>query len=238
MGAALFFLLREEAPAPAKPVTTAARSASPPKASARGAPLKVDEVTKEQVQQILNEIVDSQGKMRSQMKLLTKEMRSKAMTFDETYRRVQAVQPEDPLEKCGLSMQDFDQLLNKHQNDPLVRQGIARIMGGPAHDAEAAPGAASADTKTLVRVHRKMLEELEKIVTKFDGTPGKDQYDMKTVTLAAQAVVGAKVEEEFGLSSEDIERAVMQNHAELATDQDFANINVRMQASMSKLLEA
>merc|ERR1712146_642634 len=94
------------------------------------------------------------------------------------------------------------------------------------------------DVQTLVKVHYAMLEELEAITGRFMQDPSnKASHDMKTVTLAAQAVVGAKIEERYGLTSEDIEQSVMKHHPELATNREFASINVRMQTCMQKLLE-
>merc|ERR1712226_461136 len=92
---------------------------------------KVDEITKEQVQQVLQEIIQSQEQMKGYMKDLTKELLTKKLTFEQTYQRVKEVQPSDPLEKDGLSMLDFDALLDKHQSDPAVREAIAKIMGAP-----------------------------------------------------------------------------------------------------------
>ena len=50
--------------------------------------------------------------------------------------------------------------------------------------------------------------------------PNKNDLDIKTVTIAAQAIVGAKIEKKFDLTSEDIESAVMMLHTMLAADQD------------------
>merc|ERR1719436_1411331 len=90
--------------------------------------------------------------------------------------------------------------------------------------------------KRVIEVHCFMLEELEKVVRYFHTIRNKEQYDMKTVTLAAQAVVGAKVEQKYGLTSEDIERAVFQHHTTLATDQEFASVNMKMQSTMAQLM--
>ncbi|CAE8738445.1 unnamed protein product [Polarella glacialis] len=182
-----------------------------------------------QVQQILSEIVESQEKMKTHMKDLTRELLSKQLDFEQTYIRVREVQPDDPLERCGLSMSDFDMLLSKYQHDPKVKEGIARIMGVPTNATASAAQekAQTVPARRVIEVHAFMLEELEKLVQHFATIKNKDAYDMKTVTLAAQAVVGAKVEEKFGLTSEDIERAVIQHHSTLATDQDTLPLDQR-----------
>merc|ERR1711920_665352 len=190
---------------------------------------RVDEISKEQVQQILQEIIRSQGQMKHYMKDLTKELCSKSLSFEQTYQRVKEVQPEDPLEKYGLSMMEFDQLLDKHQSDPLVKEAIAKIMGAPMPGSTTPDRVQSITVKKIIDVHKFMLEELEKLVQNFQALPNKEQYDMKTVTIAAQACVGSKVEATFGITSEDIENAVLFHHTMLATDQEFASINMQIQ---------
>lgn len=230
VGAVLYYLLREE--------PEVKRIPSDEDSKDKKTKLRVDDVTKEQVHQILNEIVDSQEKMRTHMKSLTRELLAKPLTFEQTYQRVQEVQPEDPLERYGLSMMDFDQLLNKHQHDPQVREGIVRIMGVPDPTSSQPEKGSTVPARTVVDVHAFMLEELEKVVRHFNTIKHQGNFDMKTVTLAAQAVVGAKVEEKFSLTSEDIERAVINHHTSLATDQEFAQINMKMQQTMAQLMGA
>lgn len=233
VAAVLYYLLREE------PETKVTLEGSSNNKKARK--LRVDEISIEQVQQILSEIVDSQEKMRTHMKDLTRELLAKQLNFEQTYIRVREVQPEDPLERYGLGMAEFDMLLSKYQHDPKVKEGIARIMGVPTTTSTKSPtekASPPVPARTVIDVHTFMLEELEKLVKYFSTIKNKESYDMKTVTLAAQAVVGAKVEEKFGLTSEDIERGVIQHHSTLATDQEFAIVNVKMQQAMALLMGA
>merc|ERR1712224_49674 len=169
-------------------------------------------------------------------KELTKELLQIGLSFEQTYQRVKAVQPEDPLEKHGLSMMDFDQLLDKYQSDPHVREAIGKIMGAPSPNSHQSSKVQTITVKKIIDVHNFMLEELDNLVKHFQTVSDHKSYDMKTVTIAAQALVGAKVEEKFGYSSEDIEGAVLTHHASLATNQEFANINISMQNTMSKLM--
>merc|ERR1719160_1362780 len=128
-------------------------------------------------------------------------------------------------------MMDFDKLLDKFQSDPKVRKAIAQIMGTPNPDR-----VREISVKTVIDVHTFMLEELEKMLKYFNGIKDQSSYDMKTVTIAAQALVGAKVEERFSITSEDIENAVLMHHTQLATDKEFANINIKIQNTMGKLM--
>jgi len=228
-GAALLcYLLNAEDEARAAPAEAGAES------GAKGS--KFDEVTKEQVEQILQEILSSQEKMKGHMKELTKELLQKSLSFEQTYHKVKSVQPEDPLEKHGLSMMDFDRLLDKFQSDPNVRRAIAQIMGTPSPSSVTPDRVKAISVKNIIDVHTFMLQELEKLQKYFGGIRDRSSYDLKTVTIAAQALVGAKVEEKFSITSEDIEGAVLMHHTQLATDQEFANINIQIQTTMGKLM--
>lgn len=228
-GAVLYYLLKDEGDSKVLPGDADGDKQKKP---------DVNEITKEQVQQILQEIIKSQDQMKGYMKELTKELLSKSLKFEETYKRVREVQPSDPLEKYGLSMMDFDSLLDKHQGDPAVRESIAKIMGAPNPSTCTSEKVQSITVKKIIDVHTFMLEELDKLVSDFQGLPNKDTYDMKTVTIAAQAIVGSKIEAKFGITSEDIESAVLMYHTMLATDQEFAAINIKIQHTMGKLMGA
>lgn len=201
-----------------------------------GKKVPVEDITREHVLEILQEIIKSQDQMRGYMKDLTKELVAKKLSFRETYARVKELQPEDPLEKHGLSMMEFDQLLDKNQNYPAVRESIAKIMGAPSPQTPGAERPVTINVKKIIEVHAFMLEELKKLATDFENMSDRASFDTKTVTIAAQALVGAQVEQKFDVSSDDIEQAVLMHHAELATDQQFANINIAMQSTMGQLM--
>eukprot|EP00927_Polykrikos_kofoidii_P075381 TRINITY_DN71566_c0_g1_i1.p1 TRINITY_DN71566_c0_g1~~TRINITY_DN71566_c0_g1_i1.p1 ORF type:complete len:252 (-),score=60.03 TRINITY_DN71566_c0_g1_i1:211-966(-) len=196
---------------------------------------KVDTISREQVQQILNEIIQSQAHIKSFMKELTKDLLSTSLSFEETYRRVKEAQPRDPLEKYGLSMMDFDQLLDKHQSDPAVRSAIANLMGAPNLESVNSKRVQDISVKEILDIHQFMLEELEHLVKYFEGVSDKRSYDFRTLTIAAQAIVASKVEARFKVTSEDIETAVLMHHGELVTNEDFSNANMRIQQTMGKL---
>jgi hypothetical protein len=199
---------------------------------------KVEEITKETVQQILQEIIESQKQMKLHMKALTKELHTQHLSFEKTYQRVREVQPKDPLDEYGLSMMEFDQILDKFQSDPTVRDAIAKIMGAPDPSNVASEKVQQITVEKIIEVHQFMLEELENLVKLFQDMPKKDELCMKTVTIAAQAIVGSKMEDKFSITSEDIESAVLLYHTMLATNQDFATINMKIQHTMGKLMGA
>jgi len=197
---------------------------------------KVEEISKETVQKILTEIIESQETMKLCMKELTKKLRAENLSFEQTYDKVKEVQPSDPLENYNLSMMEFDQLLDKYQGDPMVREAIAKIMGAPNPNTMTSEKVQGITVKVIIEVHTFMLQELENLVDKYQGMQKNRDLDMKTVTIVAQAIVGAKMEQKFGITSEDIESAVLMYHTMLATDQEFANINMKIQHTMGKLM--
>ncbi|KAF4651000.1 hypothetical protein FOL46_000601 [Perkinsus olseni] len=135
-------------------------------------------------------------------------------------------------------MMEFDQLLDREQNDPQIRECIVEIMGGKIPEGGAQP-TKQLSVKQIISIHEFMLQQLDRIVTEFSAMPEsvRVNFDMKTVTIAAQAIVGSAVENKFSVSSEDIESAVMLNHAQLSVSQQFANINIKMQETMTKLMD-
>lgn len=228
VAAVLYCLLKEE------PQSTSLLQEPDEKKKDRG--VSLDEITKEQVQQILQEIIKSQEQMKGYMKKLTQELLDNSLDFEQTYKRVKEVQPEDPLEKHGLSMTDFDQLLEKHQNDPSVREAIAKIMGAPSPSSAPSDKVQSITVDKIKEVHLFMLRQLEKLNDQFQALPNRKDYDMKTVTIAAQAIMGSKIEQTYKITSEDIESAVLLHHTELANDMEFSQTNINITTTMAKLM--
>lgn len=200
--------------------------------------LNVATATKDQVLAVLQRVVQSQEAMKVIMKDLIRSLISRDLIFTEVYQEVQAVQPDDPLEASGLTMQEFDQLLMKYQNDPEITQTVAQIMGmGPAASTSASAAAESLSLDTIVNIHAYMLDEIKKLVTEVRNLPHPESYDMKTVTIAVQAIVGARVEKKFSVTSDQLEVTVLRHHAALELNPEFARINLEMQAAISSLIE-
>jgi len=232
VGAVAYFLLKKDEKASNADAVGQKRDLQA--AVAKGQP--VDKITKEQVMQMLQEIIVSQDQMKGYLKELSSELLSKSLTFDQTYHKVKKVQPDDPLEKHGLSMVAFDDLLEKHRGDQGVREMMTKIMGAPNPNSCHSEKVQAITVKTIIEVHNFMLEELNNVVKDFNAHPNKDSYDMKTVTVTAQAIVSSKIECKFNITSEDIESAVLMYHTMLATDQEFAAINIKIQHTMGKLM--
>lgn len=92
------------------------------------------------------------------------------------------------------------------------------------------------DKAKVIQVHEYMKQELQKLVEYIQKSPSRSKLDVKNVTLTAQAFVGAKVQKKFGLTSEDVESAVIYNHKELAVDPDFVRVNIAIQTIMNQLI--
>jgi hypothetical protein len=193
---------------------------------------KVEEMSKETVQQILQEIIESQKQMKVHMKALTKELHTQHLSVEETYQRVREVQQRDPLDEYGLSMMEFDQILDKFQSDPTVRDALAKIMGAPDPSNASSEKAQQITVEKIIEVHQFMLEEMETLVKLFQDMPKKEELNMKTVTVAAQVIVSTKIEDKFSITSEDIEFAELLHHTMLASNLDFATINKKIQHTM------
>lgn len=196
-------------------------------------------ISGEKVLGILEEIINSQEQMKLCQKLLTITLSTQDLTFEETYATVRDSQPTDPLEQHGLSMTEFDQLLKRYHDEPGVREAVAKVRGVPALGSLASDKKVQCiDVETIIKVHLFMVERLESLVQQLrDRKCKEDDYDTKIVCIVMQAIVGAKMQEQFGISSEDIESAVMIHRAELNTHTEFGNVNARIGKIMSGVLD-
>jgi hypothetical protein len=214
VGALVYYLLRDEAAG-----TEGGKSAG--------------EMTKEDLLKLLHEIVESQSDMSNLMKEVTDVVMKESLTFEQVYERVKSRQPRDPLEKRGLSIQDFDRLLDEHQNDTEIKTVIAEIMTA----GNVKPGAANpVPIGDIIKVHEFMCTELQEIVKEYKKLDNKDSYEKKTLTIAAQAVVASRVQKNYGYTSEQIEACVLTNHELLSQDSHFTSLSVQMQQTMGQLL--
>eukprot|EP00918_Siedleckia_nematoides_P025712 GHVU01055497.1.p1 GENE.GHVU01055497.1~~GHVU01055497.1.p1 ORF type:complete len:145 (+),score=35.16 GHVU01055497.1:152-586(+) len=91
--------------------------------------VNIDEISKTQVIGILREVLESQEKMKTIMASLTEEIKqSRKFKLADVYDRVVDIQPEDPLEKYGVTMHAFDMLLERYQQSKEVAELIGKIM--------------------------------------------------------------------------------------------------------------
>eukprot|EP00928_Gymnodinium_smaydae_P087285 TRINITY_DN71563_c0_g1_i1.p1 TRINITY_DN71563_c0_g1~~TRINITY_DN71563_c0_g1_i1.p1 ORF type:complete len:251 (-),score=93.91 TRINITY_DN71563_c0_g1_i1:160-912(-) len=226
----LYYLLREEAE-----VDPSALDAGE-EAKVKGA--KRGEVSREEMIEILTEMVETQKKLKASMKALAKDMASKPIAFEDVYAKVKDAQPtQDPLERRGLSMADFETPLQKHQNDPAIMQLMGQLMGGDPTNGGANPAKVKSITvDKIIEINAFMLQELQSFITSFTARDDKVNFDMKTVVTASQAMLDAKVTSKFQVASEEIEAAIMANQGELIKHQKFIETHMKMQQTMEAFM--
>jgi hypothetical protein len=167
------------------------------------------------------------------MKEITDVVLKENLTFEQVYQRVKARQPRDPLEKRGLSIQDFDAMLDTHQNDDEVKKVITEIMTAGS----VKPGAQTpVPISDIIQVHEFMCKELQQIVEDYKKLENKDSYEKKTLTIAAQAIVASRVQKTYNYTSEQIEACVLANHEKLSQDAKFTTLSIQMQQTMGQLI--
>ncbi|CDJ64075.1 hypothetical protein, conserved [Eimeria necatrix] len=196
--------------------------------------LSRNDATKEQVLMVLRDILSTQEKMKGLMKKFTQKFFEEECTFEEACAMVAKQHPEDPLGRYGLTMATFDGLLDKFQQDPEVKEAVLSIMGS-ASTPNPTPAAYQISTDHLIKVHEFMRDELQSLAAEAGSWP---KADIKVITLAAQAYVGAKVQKKFGLTGEDIEGAVLLNHKDLSANANFTLVNMAIQKTMNDLVDA
>jgi len=223
-GMLLWYLLRDESPSEKR------LAASKPSERQKS----VGEMDKQDVLRILQEIVESQSDMSALMKEVTEVVLKEELSFQQVYARVKERQPQDPLEKRGLSIQDFDTLLDTHQNDDDVKAKIGEIM--TAGNVKPPSNAKPVPVSEIIAVHEFMCNELKELVAEYKQWDNKDAYEKKTLTIAAQAMVASRVQKSYAYTSEQIEACVLANHNALSTDARFTALSVQMQQTMGLLL--
>jgi hypothetical protein len=207
-------------------------------AAPSGAVKPFSQMTKADTVEILDEIVVSQKGMSALMKDVVQVILGEDLDLKKVYDRVKAKQPQDPLERRQLSIQEFDQLLDKHQSHDEVKEKIGQIMSAGSVASEAPSDAQPVPLNEIVSVHEYMQQELQKIVEEYKAWASRDQYDKKTLTISAQALVAARVQKKYKYSSEQVEAGVVANHTQLSQDQQFAKLNLNMQQLIGQLMES
>lgn len=196
--------------------------------------VNIDEISKTQVIGILKEVLESQEKMKTIMASLTDEIKkTNKFKLAEVYDRVVDIQPEDPLEKYGVTMHAFDMLLERYQSSKEVSDLIGKIMTAAPSSDRSKP---TPTEKEVVEVHEFMLQEVQQLVEEKNKLPSDKKYDSRSLTIAAQAIVGAQVELKFNLTSDQIEAAVVAHGSTLSENPKFTRINQEMHLLMNQLM--
>lgn len=208
-------------------------------ASATSAPSRnrAQDMTKAECIELLKGIVKSQEETKIVMKKLTSDLINNPLRLEQVYTKASQMQPEDPMEQWGVTVIDLDHLIEKYQHDPIVKDYILKIMNSPGiNDTTLSDDVRNITISQILAIHEYMLSELESVVREFKSLQNRQTMEIKTLTIAAQAIVAAKVEEKFNLTSDQVESAVIINHAELTASHAFTRLTMQMQTEMSELI--
>eukprot|EP01068_Selenidium_serpulae_P006355 Selendium_serpulae@DN4357_c0_g1_i3.p1 len=221
-GAVLYFLLREEhEEAPFGHGTVKQRS------------LDGNATEKERVKTILNEVQQDQAATKKITEDLINEILEKGYDFQATYKRYKSINNVSPLEKHGMTMSGFDDLLDKYTNDPEIRALVASVVH-PSETSHSAANKLSFDQ--VIAVHKLMLTELKKIASEIHQLDPAQRSDMKSVIIAVQALIFAAVRREYKINGEDLEGAVLEHSVNLQVNSDFTQISFEISKVMSELV--
>lgn len=221
VGAVLYYLLREEGEG------EGAGEAEEDASRSTG------EISKDELIEVLTEMYGAQQGLKDKMKVVSAEIREKDLKLDDVYERLKNVHPEDPMEKHGLTMEKLDGLLEGYSQDVGVRDAVAKLMGQP-DPRTAVGGRKDISVKVIMDIHVYMLEQLRKLMAEFQKLPNQSSYDMKTLSMASQAVLDARVSAKFDIQSEDIEAAIIQNQSALFQDKEFLSVHMQMRQAMDQ----
>ena len=196
--------------------------------------------SREEALDILRRVAKSQNAMKEIMKELIKSFAHENLpTLHDAYLRVQTCHSEDPLEASGLSVEEFDQMLTRYQNDAEITQIVTNIMGmGPSmRSSPASSNAEDLSVSQILEAHQFMLKQVRDLLDQMEAFTPSENYDTKTLTLAIQALIGARVEKDLGLNSSDLEAAILRHHEVLESNPEFIQLNLTIQSLISQLIE-
>ncbi|CAE7202202.1 unnamed protein product [Symbiodinium natans] len=191
------------------------------------------------LKEVLAQLLDVEQRAKQVVEELVRDqLAGKDVSIAEAYSRVEACGLVDPLEKQGLSIQEFEGMVAESQNDPFVMESMVRLSG--QHPADLKPGR-DLEAAKILEMKEYALVELEKLVASFLKEPNVESKDFKAATVALKALVHAKVEKAHGVAADEVETAAVMKQEELLSNPDFVNILKRqqtvMQLLMSKLME-
>ncbi|CAE7198106.1 unnamed protein product [Symbiodinium sp. CCMP2592] len=187
------------------------------------------------LKEVLTQLLDVEQRAKRVVEELVREQLSgKEVSIAEAYQRVEACDLVDPLEKQGLSIQEFEAMVAEQQNDPWVMESMVRLSG--QHPADMKPGGADLDVAKILAMKEFALVELEKLVASFLSEPNAESKDFKAATVALKALVHAKVEKAHGVAADEVETAAVMKQEELIRNPDFVGILKRQQTVMQQLM--
>jgi len=195
-----------------------------------------DTVSEDDVVSMLKKICDIQQQTKVFLKNLVEEITSQPMALSQVYMRVKDGTPEDPLASEGISMDDFDGLLGKFEHRDDVKELIDTIMGNEILE-DIPPAAKALSIDQIIQIHEYMYGELLKVIEgakEFVKTGGP--YESRYITMAGQALVGAKVFQKYKMHPQEVEAVMMLNYVTLQYHHEFLKVSMQIQAVLGELM--
>ncbi|ORM40087.1 uncharacterized protein BXIN_1321 [Babesia sp. Xinjiang] len=195
----------------------------------------VEKLSRADVLDLLAKIAVSQEKAKTLIKTLVKELIENDFkeTMEELYQRIVNEVPIDPLKTKGLTLFDLDYLVERYQNDPAVRAHIMRMINLPQGDVEEDETDIPADD--VVAVYEFMLAELQNLQTTQQPLTAQPELNTNAASLTVQAIIAAKVQDKFGYTSIQIDRAITNHQGELGMNTKFARLAMQIQSEMTEI---
>lgn len=208
--------------------------------------INIQNMSRKQLGTLLDEIIDNQTKMREMLKVLQGDIVKHDLSFNEVCEQVEEKIIPSPLEKYGLSVSMFSQVLAEHNGDAGIREKIVQLTSSSA-DPSATSLEAIAKKKqhveqlaekfsveTVIEVHGYMLERLKETLKNLQVDK---KMQPRIATVAAQAYVGKLIQFQYGFSSEDLEAITEYYRPELADDERFFEMGVELKQTLNQLTE-
>jgi len=192
---------------------------------------------------LLKEIVETKTASETKLKEISKKLVAhpeglEKLVFDDLYALVKdgGVEVTDPLEKRGLAPEAIDDGIQKWgEADPEIQGLIYKIM---APDASAGPPPKDVSLDELAELHQYMATETEAFIGVYKEAADSDkEYDSKTVLMAFQVSLDAKVLKKFGIGSQDVQQSIMAKQSQLQTNPKFIKAFQEFQAHMNIFME-
>ncbi|SCN12586.1 conserved Plasmodium protein, unknown function [Plasmodium malariae] len=197
--------------------------------------IKGDSMTRDDLLQLLNEMLKLQTDMKNIVKDLIVVAKKNNYDFMAVYEVAKTYNTIDPLGKYQIEMPEFDKVVESYHFDPEVKEKVAKLMSSQEnYYVNMSDTTLSVDK--IIEIHHFMLNELYKIDPEFKKIPNKSELDPKLIALVIQSIVSAKVEEEFNLTSEDVEASIANQQYALTSNMEFARVNIQMQTIMNKFM--
>ncbi|GAW80836.1 hypothetical protein, conserved [Plasmodium gonderi] len=198
--------------------------------------IKGESMTREDLLHLLNEMLKLQTDMKNIVKDLIVVAKNDSYDFMSVYNVAKTYNTVDPLGKYQIEMPEFDKVVENYHFDPEVKEAVSKLMSSQENYYANMSEGATLSVDKIIEIHHFMLNELYKIDPEFKKIPNKHELDPKLIALVIQSIVSAKVEEEFNLTSEDVEASIANQQYALTSNMEFARVNIQMQTIMNKFM--